>query len=439
MASRSPRRKSPRRKASPRKRRASPKYWDDCDEENVAVPFPVYIYRPSVPFVAPIVPQPELSPKVKELKNKLQLLLKEHLEQQLAPKQDKDLLIDLQLRLLHLMQQPIQNQYEIKLIQVQLDQQLKKKLSPKENTERYRQIQLLLEEIDEAQKQAGAPKPPVVASSSEQTRILQDIQKQLDALKKAVAPAAAIAAAPAPAPIPAPSPAPIPAAAPANPVKDEPDIVPPPAPGAAPIKKEKEAKQKDYISAIKQTDPGSNLKAYKHYREVYNDDGNGFFRAVGFEILHGLDKYDYKKLAAYIDSVKEQFKDETFVCVNNFYIQIKEMSDGEPGGYITKSPPFDKQVVCTVKSITLAYITQHPDYIALKPYIQEAKVDLAVMDIVCKALKINMSLISVGENNSVITTSIKGDASRQDVDGYINRQFALGSTEKAYLYLMYKK
>ena len=455
MASRSPRRKSPRRKAAPRRRRqkASPsrQHWDDDeDEEEVAVPFPVYIYRPSmpVPIAVPSPDQPQPSPEVQNLKNKLQLLLKEHLEQQLAPKQDKGLLIDLQLRLLHLMQQPIQNQYEIKIIQAQLEQQLKKKLTPKENMERYRQMQLLLEEIDQVQKQEQSkkqaqPTQPTQDPVQNQTELL--LKQILDAVSKKAPTVETAAAVPG-------------SVKPAASIKVE---VPSEATpvikkeGDKALKKEGEKALKKegdkappviitYVSTETPMTAGPILNAgYTRKRDVYNVDGNGFFRALGFELLNIANNYKYGDLLNFINEVvikDAQFnEDVNSNCVLDFKEQIVKIIDGDMGWYMLHSLQFDKKVLCAMKAITLAYIKHNPDrdYSPQTDILKNDKpIDMAVMTLVCKVFKANVSIVSV-ENDSVTVKSIKGDADRQaQVDAYIHQRQVGGNT---YLCLLYKK
>ena len=382
------------------------------------------MYRPSVPYIIP--PQPE-SPKVKQLKDRLQLLLRENLEQELAPKQNKDMLIDLKLRLFHLMRQPIQNQYEIQLIRDQLDQQVKKKLTPKETMERNREIQLVLEELDDAQRQAvvtpAAPRVAAISSSStaeQQTKVLQDIQKQLSALlkKDSTETAPKVSAPPKEAAAAAPGGAP-------EPVK---------------IKAEKVKRaDKTYISLKTKwkVDPKLSTQ-FPYYQVVENTDGNGFFRAVGFVILQGLDNYNYKELLDYIENTFKGGKQDE--CVLNFESDIKDKSDGNPVGYITTSKDFDTKVVCAIKHITLAYITQNPAYKNLTDTFKSDNpvADLNVMKLVCKVFKVNIGLMTVLENNNLIVFPIKGDDKRA-LDAYINEQVIKeGSTQQTYVYIMSK-
>jgi uncharacterized protein YdaT len=381
--------------------------------------------------------QPEISPKVQALKGKLQLLLKEHLEQQLAPKQDKGLLMDLQLRLLHLMQQPIQNQYEIKMIQAQLEQQLKKKLTPKENMERYRQMQLLLEEIDGAQKQDQAKKAqepaqtPAQAVKSQTDLMLKQI---LDAVSK---PGATVAK-----PVEATDPAPTNTDPLMEWVKTlsreeqrallkkffketseeaaKKVVEPPVKEKKSGVKKEGENREKKDRTAYVSVITDSSTPGYTRKREVYNADGKGFFRALGFELLHAhLNEYKYTDLFNYINNVvikDDQMNEDVLNCLTDFAAQIAHVKDGNLAGYVSNSDVFDHNMLCAMTAITLAYMKQHPEHPEYKDkadIIKNGKpITVAVMTPICQAFKANVRIV---DGNKFI----QGDAGRTSVDAYI--------------------
>jgi hypothetical protein len=188
------------------------------------------------------------------------------LEQQLAPKQDKTVIQNLNLRLLYLLQHPIQNQYEIQIIKAQLDQQLQKKLTPKQNMERYTHIQFLLTQLTQQATAPPSAKPPAVKVPAAAA-----VAPPHPAIPPAVRVAAAAAAAPHPA---------IPLV-----IKKE-------------IKREVDVNIKKFFTFGKSNNP-----EYKTYIEVDNTDGQGFYRALGYILLREeITDYAYKTIVPRIDN-----------------------------------------------------------------------------------------------------------------------------------------